>query len=77
MLGGSLTNKGAVRLGLCAGALTRVSADHMADSSSFEAVAPFNIVKDFAVGRTVFYEAARDAAPKRSDNTASSQASTL
>jgi len=28
--------------------------------SSFEAAAPFNIVKGFAVGRTIFHEAARD-----------------
>ena len=28
--------------------------------SCFEAAAPFNIVKGFAVGRTIFHEAARD-----------------
>jgi 5-dehydro-2-deoxygluconokinase len=46
---------------LCRGVvLLGLSAPESELVSSFEAAAPFNIVKGFAVGRTIFYEAARD-----------------
>jgi 5-dehydro-2-deoxygluconokinase len=46
---------------LCRGVvLLGLSAPEAELVSSFEAAAPFNIVKGFAVGRTIFHEAARD-----------------
>ena len=46
---------------LCRGVvLLGLSAPEAELISSFEAAAPFNIVKGFAVGRTIFHEAARD-----------------
>jgi len=46
---------------LCRGVvLLGLSAPESELVSSFEAAAPFNIVKGFAVGRTIFYEAARE-----------------